>query len=422
MPITALGFLVVFSIGCLVALKRPFVGLLLYFFVFYMHPPGKYWGAFIPELRWTFIVAIITLISTFIHEKDKNEWLTAKSSKYLLTFLGFVAFQTPLAISSSWHSEYLVLLIKIVLLYFLIITIVNSKKRLLWVIITNIVGAGYIGLNALQTHSGGRFENAGLPSIEDSNLLAIHMIPILMMGAFVFLSGYFKKYNYLIFIPLAFIGNLIIMTGSRGAMGALAVAGFAAIFFATKDFRGRLLKWAIVALLAISTLSINMIIDRFESMIADEEGQIQEKSAESRMVIINAQIEMFKTKLIIGGGHRTTLLLSPYYIPPEYLTKTAAGGVRGSHNLTMSIFTDHGIIGGFLYFMLVLTCVFTALRIIKNRDYSNQDRLIALGLLSGYMGVLAASQFSNSKVMEISMWMFAFITAFDLILKKKAKE
>ncbi|GAB3001796.1 O-antigen ligase family protein [Psychrosphaera aestuarii] len=422
MPITALGFLAVFSIGCLVALKRPYVGLLLYFFVFYMHPPGKYWGAYIPELRWTFIVALITLMSTFMHEKNKSEWLTAKSSKYLLAFLAFVAAQTPFAISPSWHSEYLVLLIKVVLLYFLIITIVNSKKRLIWVIMTNIAGAGYIGLNALQTHSGGRFENAGLPSIEDSNLLAIHMLPILMMGAFVFLSEYFKKYNYLIFIPLAFIGNLIIMTGSRGAIGALAVAGFSAMFFATKDFRGRLLKWAIVALLAISTLSINMIIDRFESMTADEEGQIQERSAASRMVIINAQIEMFKTNLIIGGGHRTTLLLSPYYIPTEYLTKTALGGVRGSHNLTMSIFTDHGIIGGFLYFMLVLTCLFTALRIIKDRDYSNQNRLIALGLLSGYMGVLAASQFSNSKVMEISIWMFAFITAFDLMLKKKAKE
>lgn len=419
MPITALGFLAVFAIGCLVALKRPFVGLLLYFFVFYMHPPGKYWGAYIPELRWTFIVAIITLISTFVHEQNKSEWISAKSSKYLLAFLAFVAIQTPFAISTAWHKEYLVLLIKIVLLYFLIVTIVTSRKRLIWVIVTNLIGAGYIGLNALQTHSRGRFENAGLPSIEDSNLLAIHMLPILMMGAFIFLSGYFKKYGYLLVIPLAFIGNLIIMTGSRGAIGALIVAGFSALLFATKDFRGRLYKWGFIALIAVSSLSINLIIDRFEAMLADNEGQIQEKSAASRMVIINGQLEMFKTKILFGGGHRTTLLLSPYYIPPEYLTRTAIGGVRGSHNLTMSILTDHGLIGGSVYFMLVLTCILSARRIVKNRNYSSQDRLIALGLLSGYIGILAASQFSNSKVMEISVWMFAFIASLELILKKK---
>lgn len=414
MPITALGFLAVFFVGCMVAFKRPFVGLLLYFFVFYMHPPGKYWGAYLPELRWTFIVAIITLLSTLAHEKNKGRWIQASTSKYIIAFLTFVVVQLPFAISFNWHKEYLVLLVKIVLLYFLVVTIVNTNKRLIWVIVTNVIGAGYIGLNALQTHTRGRFENAGLPSIEDSNLLSIHLIPIVMMGAFLFLSGYFKKKGFLLFIPIAFVGNLIIMTGSRGALGGLAVAGLVALLVATKDYRKRLTLWAAAAMVAISFLSIDLIVERFEAMMVDEEGQVQEKSAASRMVIINAQIEMFKSYLIMGGGHRTTLLLSPIYIPPEYLTQTAIGGVRGSHNLTMSILADHGIVGGFFYAMIIVSALLAAGRLIVNRQNEDIVRLLALGLFAGYVGVFAASQFSNSKVMEISFWLFAFITALSL--------
>ena len=132
------------------------------------------------------------------------------------------------------------------------------------------------------------------------------------------------------------------------------------------------------------------------------------------MVIINAQIEMFKSYLVVGGGHRTTLLLSPIYIPPEYLTQTAIGGVRGSHNLTMSILADHGIVGGFLYAMIIVSALSAARRLIVNRQNEDIVRLLALGLFAGYVGVFAASQFSNSKVMEISFWLFAFITALSL--------
>ena len=101
MPITAIGFLAVFSIGCLVALKRPFIGLLLYFFVFYMHPPGKYWGAFLPDIRWTLIVAVVTLVSTLMHVKNKGMWLRFKESKILLLFFAYTCIQIPLVTFSE---------------------------------------------------------------------------------------------------------------------------------------------------------------------------------------------------------------------------------------------------------------------------------------------------------------------------------
>jgi hypothetical protein len=415
MPITALGFLGIFVVGCLLALKRPFIGLLLYFFVFYMHPPGKYWGAFLPEIRWTFIVAVTTLIGLFINEKGIGKWLSFPASKWLIAFGVLIVVQSPFVISFAWHKEYVILFVKMMILFFLMVTLINSKEKLFQVILLNVICGGYIGYTALQNHNRGRFENAGLPSIEDSNLLAIHMIPIAVLGALLFLSDAYDKKKYLLLLPLAFIGNLIIMTGSRGAIVGLVIAGFFIILFAVNEFKGKLIKWGALALIAISFLSLNLIIDRFKAITPGEEGGVVEKSANSRMVIISAQYEMFKSYFLIGGGHRTTLLLSPDYIPEEYLTKTAIGGVRGSHNLTMSILADHGIVGGTIFFMFVFGSFRLGLKLSKNVNLDKNIRLVSLGAASALVGLMASSQFANSKVMEITIWMIGFITVISHI-------
>jgi hypothetical protein len=417
MPITALGFLGIFVVGCLLALKRPFIGLLLYFFVFYMHPPGKYWGAYLPEIRWTLIVAVLTLIGLFINEKQIGKWLSFPASKWLIAFGVLIVVQSPFVISFAWHKEYIILFMKMLILFFLMVTLINSKEKLYQVILVNVVCAGYIGYTALQNHSGGRFESAGLPSIDDSNLLAIHMIPIVVLGALLFLSDAYDKKKYLILLPLAFVGNLIIMTSSRGAIAGLLVAGCFILFFSVKEFKGRLIKWGIVALIALSFLSLDMIIDRFKAISPGEEGGTVEKSAGSRIVIIDAQFEMYKSYFVLGGGHRTTLLLSPDYIPEEYLTKTAIGGVRGSHNLTMSILTDHGIFGGLIFFTLILGGIRQGVKISKNIEIDKNVRLISLGASGALVGVIASSQFANSKVMEITIWMLAIIAVISYIVE-----
>jgi len=54
----------------------------------------------------------------------------------------------------------------------------------------------------------------------------------------------------------------------------------------------------------------------------------------------------------------------------------------------------------------------------KNKEYDRDLRLIMLGLTGGMIGVMAASQFSNSKVLEITIWMIALIIITQNIIKK----
>jgi len=383
-----------------------------------MHPTGKYWGSFLPEIRWTLIVAILTLVSAFIHEKNKGDWLKFKETKLFITFVFFVGLQFPFVMNTEWHQIYFILLVKLLILYFLLITVVNSKDKLIGVIVANLIGCAYIGLTALQTHTGGRFETAGLPSINDSNLLAIHVIPIVIIGAFLFLGDAIKR-KYWLLLPLAFAANLIIMTGSRGGIGGLVGAGFFIIIFSSKDFRGTLIKWGVLALLSLSFVSADLIINRIQQVTEAETSEDIDESAQSRIVIIEAQLEMFKDDLMVGGGHRATLLLSPLYIPKQYLT---GKGVRGSHNLTMAILVDHGFIGGILYFFIIFVALKNALFLSKKIEYDRNLRLISLGVGVGLLSVMMTSQFSNSKVLEITVWLVAFIVILQKIITLKNHE
>jgi O-antigen ligase len=416
MPITALGFLAVFGIGCLVTLKRPFIGLLLYFFVFYMHPPGKYWGAFLPEMRWTLIVALITIFSTLINVKNLSLWLKPKESKILLIFFVYVCLQMLWVDFPAFQEVYAVLLFKFVLLYFLLLTLVTTVKRMVAVLVTNAVGAGYIGFSAFQTHMGGRFEVAGLPSIGDGNLLSIHIVPIIILASVIILTSIKRK--FLILLPLAFATNLLFLTGSRGGLVGLVAAGLVLVWYTPREIKLKVYKWASIALILGIGFAGPVLIERIQKVTnADETSEI-DKSAYSRFVIIGSQWEMFKDYPLLGFGHRGTLLLSPLYVPDEYMTQTEVGGRRASHNIIMAILVDHGLIGAALFFCLMFLSLKKLKNVNKNYSKASIPSLFMLGSGAGLVGVLVSSQFSNSKVLEISLWLVAFIIINNELINK----
>jgi hypothetical protein len=153
-----------------------------------------------------------------------------------------------------------------------------------------------------------------------------------------------------------------------------------------------------------------------------ESADSVDKSSYIRIALAESQLEMVSDNLLTGYGHRGTLILSPVYLADEYMTNTAAGKLRGSHNLTLSYLVDHGIIGGGIFFLLI----FFALKRIRLVSFSYTENsnvaLILLGSVSGLVGVLVASQFSNSKVLEISIWLIALILSCTLILQNKKSD
>ncbi|MDC2890038.1 O-antigen ligase family protein [Psychrosphaera algicola] len=165
------------------------------------------------------------------------------------------------------------------------------------------------------------------------------------------------KRKYFIFIPLALTANLFFMAGSRGGLLGLLFSGLFLIWYSPKEKRGQIRKWALAALVLGSMLVGPLIMERVNQVVKADDTESVDKSAYSRFVIIEGQLEMFKDHLLTGYGHRGTLILSPMYIAEEFMTKTKAGGRRASHNITMAFLVDHGLIGASLYFLLIFFAI-----------------------------------------------------------------
>ena len=64
MALTALAFLMLFFTGLVLAFAvHPRFGLYTYLAVFYLHPPSRWWGDMLPDIRWSLVAALVTLLA-----------------------------------------------------------------------------------------------------------------------------------------------------------------------------------------------------------------------------------------------------------------------------------------------------------------------------------------------------------------------
>lgn len=424
MSLTAIVFLIAYF-GCLLRAftADPKWGLYAYLLAFYAHPVGRWWGQSLPDLRWSFLAALVTLIAVFFSKKKEN-WLGSNVSKYYLFFLIYLIAQYLWVLSSGLHTVFVLLVVKYFILILLLQQCIKSKKDVVGFIICNAFGALYFGYLG-YSYGGGRLEGVGGPGVESANGLGQHLSIILVIASYLLLIK-LGKIKYLLILTVLVILNTIMLTESRGALLSLVLTGIVAIFFVPPSVKKVFFTLAILGVVAFSLLMGPQIVDRFKSTQKDSGGEIQDKSAASRLVIIKAQYEIFKEHPLIGQGHRTTLILSPLYIPKEYLSKAKSGNSseqrRASHNFLMGMLTDHGIVGFAIYSLILMSILKSLLRvrqIIKlELKVDNELLLIQAGLCLGFVCYLIAGMFSNNKIFEVAVWLIALIPITNKLLEQ----
>ena len=422
MSLTGLAYLLVVAVGSLMSISgRPFIGLLLYIFTFYFYAPGSWWGGSLPDLRWSLLSALVTLIGLFVENKkdissDGQTLVAVKffsrpEFKLYLALVLWIWLQSLWSIAPGYHREYAVMATKFLLLFFLMHKILISEKRILGFIIANIMGCAYFGWIGLS-HSSGRFELVPTPGLADGNLLSLHMVPMLLLGSFLLLCNY-KKSKFLLVIPIVLTLNAIFLTQSRGGMVGLVIGCLLALLFRPKVLRGQINLYILLAVIGAVQLVPADLIDRLGQAAGPEEER--DKSAESRLVIIEAQLKMFSEQPVLGYGHRGTLVLSPDYIDSSYLTTTAGGRARGSHNLLTSLLVDFGLVGAIFYILIIYIFVrrlFKMRQKIIHLDKATGNLYIMyLGGVCALVALMVSSMFSNSLRLEIDILLIGLLSA-----------
>lgn len=414
MSLTGAAFLLAFlgGLGLCVA-RGPIWGLYTYLAVFYLDPPSRWWGAALPSLRWSLVAAAVTLIAVLARRKtdERAPFFSHGLTWILFLYVAWMWFQLTFAISAS-HLTGVVLFTKYMVLLYLIYVIVDSYDRVRDFLLAHVAGCFFLGWLAFTAPGGGRLEGVGGAGINDANTMSMHFGTGVIVASMLLMT----ERGWRFWLPLAalpFMLNGMVQGVSRGAFVGLFAAGLCLFWLKPPAFRRQFIAFGALGVLLFGYLANDFFLERMASLeaVTSDDKQL-DFSAESRLVIVQAQWQMFLDHPF-GAGHGGTAALSPNYLSREYLTvdprnpEGQAG--RSSHNTFMSILVDQGVPGIILLFAL-LAWVWTAVGYVTKRSGA-ETRVWGYGAaISAALALAAvAGQFAPYLKAEVQIWLLGLL-------------
>jgi hypothetical protein len=420
--LTAAAFLI-FYFGCaaLALLKHPIYGLYLYLAVVYLHPPSRWWGQMLPDLRWSLLAAAVTLIAIFVKRGKLpprlRPWYATVPGLAVITLVVWLWIQYPWALDQQLHHEAAVLYTKYIVSFYLVYRLVNRPADAANVLLVHVLGCAFLGVLCLlneDARSGARLDGVGGPNLDDANSLGMFLATGVVVGGVLFLwqTGWRRL---VVVLAMPFVLNGLVLTGSRGAFIGLLVAGFVLLFL--RPPQRRWMFWGAAALgvvLAVKLMDEAFIERMFSIRDAAVRSEEMDSSAESRWVLIEAQTRM-AVRYPHGTGHRGTAVLSPQYLDSRWLTRgpgeSADDAARASHNTFMTLLVEQGIPGALLYLWMSTWGALVVLRLkLAIRRKLPLDLIApATACAAGIAVVWTAGQFADYLKAEVQIWLFAML-------------
>jgi len=199
------------------------------------------------------------------------------------------------------------------------------------------------------------------------------------------------------------IANGVVQAISRSSVLGIIGACLLIFFKNHRAIRKKVYLYALFAGIGIILVTPYTFWERMGTMKDAVEGGDIEGSAYSRLVIGAAQLRMFQEN-IFGNGHRGTQILSPFYIPAEYLD----GGARSSHCTFLTTLVEQGAPGAVLYWLMVFW-VFKHTLLFKKNNLSNY--LYMLMISSSLTAVFVSGIFVDYLKVEIQIYCIALLAS-----------
>lgn len=108
MSLTGLAFLIAFvAVMALALFRHPLFGLYGYVALFYLHPPSRWWGEMLPDIRWSLLAAAITLVASLRLPADRTRppWISTAPARILIAYTIWLAIQSAWAWTASSTSK-----------------------------------------------------------------------------------------------------------------------------------------------------------------------------------------------------------------------------------------------------------------------------------------------------------------------------
>jgi O-antigen ligase len=416
--LTGLAFMCAFLAALGLALFRhPIYGLYAYVADFYLHPPSRWWGQFLPDLRWSMLAAVVTLIAILLRaspDAPRQRWYQTTPAKLMILFTVWFWVGGLWALDPTQHWPAAVLEAKYLLVFYMVYRLIDTPAKVTSFLLAHVAGCFYLGILAFGSDPSSRLDGVGGPGINDSNTLSMHLDTGVIAAAMLVL--HLKDWRrYFCILAIAFAMNAIVLTGSRGAFLALVAGGVMLYYLRPVAYKKMFYMFAVLGILLFLRMASTQFWNRMDTVQVAASGNeaAMDNSALSRYAMANAQLQMAKS-YPLGAGHRGSEVLSPKYLAAQFMTNA---GVRSSHNVFLTILVEQGI-PGVIIFVVFIVWTGKALRKLKretatpNPTPEQVTRAVHAAALGGSLVVvLIAGIFADFSKCEVQVWMMALLAA-----------
>ena len=337
------------ALFALMALRRPWIGVMLWTWISIMNPHRYAWG-FAATAPVAMVAALVTLIGMLFTRERESPFKGAP----IWLFLAFSVWITlswlfgvdPAGDYAQWDK-----VMKIYLMTFVALILLNNRHHIMafvWVTVGSLALLGLKGGIFTALHGGNyRVWGPGGSFIEDNNAFALALIIVVPMVHFLYLQVQHKWARHALTFTMLMCAIAAAGSHSRGAF--LALIAMAAMFWWRSEQKG--MMTALIALMALVILPM-MPAEWWERMATITEYE-QDQSAVGRLNGWIVAWEVAKHHLFGAGmsyQHQHFFDLYGYY----------NDHVIAAHSIYFQVLGNHGFGGLFLYLAMWIATYRTA--------------------------------------------------------------
>lgn len=381
-----------------------------YLFIEYVRPQSILpWLDFLPWAQLFVLGALVGWLAD-----PKKTWVSSPINKWMVLFFISILLSSWFAYIPELSFSNLENFYTWMIIYFLIINIVNTRKRFFIFLFIFLVASFKIsfGLARVWAMRGFAFTGWGLQGppgfFQNSGELAIQMAVFwpLALAVAISLRPYITRWKYGLLMAMPVTAGMVILgASSRG--GQLALAGQFLLKYWRTVFRPKSLLLAIAVASAAWLLLPEAQKERF-TQVGDD------KTSEQRLLYWEHGLGMLRDHPLTGVGYFNFIPYYERYHTNDMLYPTA----ELPHNIFLQVGADLGWLGLVPYLALIVGAMMVARRTRIHAQQQARDELfanLARAMNFSFVGFLVAGQFV-SVVYYPFMWIhLAFLVALNNI-------
>lgn len=396
-----------------VTLVCPYVGVLMWFWISLMSPHMLAWG-YAQQFRVALVVGVTTLIGWFFSRDPKlppNLTVTYALAAFTLW--------VSLAAAFAIHPEYAIpkweQIIKILVMTFVTMCIVQSRERIHWLVWVIVVSIGFYGFKGgiFAILTGGTYRVYGPPGtfIEENNALALALIVLLPLMQYLRTNATNLWVRHGLLAGMGLTTISILASYSRGALVGISVM----IGFFLLKSKHRL--GTIILVAGALGIGLTMLPETWYARMHTIEHYNKDESAEGRLDAWTFAYRLALDHPLVGGGQLVgdDSQLFLHYVPH-------ALRARAAHSIYFEVLGETGFVGlGLFLFLLIASyrAGSNVIRLTRDRPDLAWARSLAAMIQVSLVGYAVTGAFLSLGFFDLYYALVAVMAVTQVVVRRE---